>query len=263
MEIQAKSSPGARRGRISFDLARRRAILRAQERLTTFSWPRVQMGLIVALTGATGLLVSYLLLSAGLDSMAMRYPLAVLGAYAAFLALVWLWLRTFSQDYSDLPLGDLPTPEMPVPGQVFSSGGGGDFGGGGASASFDDVGLPDSSEPLDAAGEVITGAAQAEELAIPLIVVILAIGLAIASFYVIYIAPLLFAEVLVDGAISYALYRHLRGEDSHHWLMTAIRRSILPFLATAVFVSIVGAFMSVYAPGARSIGEVTRHVGAK
>lgn len=113
------------------------------------------------------------------------------------------------------------------------------------------------------AGEGLGSAAQAEELAIPLIVIVLAVGLAVASLYVIYIAPMIFAEVLVDGAMSYALYRHLRGEDPHHWLMTAIRRSILPFLATAVFVSIVGACMAAYVPGARSIGEVTRHVAGK
>jgi hypothetical protein len=85
----------------------------------------------------------------------------------------------------------------------------------------------------------------------------------VASLYVIYIAPLLFAEVLVDGAISYALYRHLRGEDPHHWLVTAIRRSLLPFVATAVFMGIAGAGMGAYAPGALSIGEVVRHAPAK
>ena len=94
----------------------------------------------------------------------------------------------------------------------------------------------------------------------PVIAVALAIGLAIASLYVIYIAPILFAEVLVDGALSYALYRRLRGEqESAHWLVTACRRTVLPFGATAIFLALTGVAMSAYAPGARSIGEVVHH----
>jgi hypothetical protein len=105
--------------------------------------------------------------------------------------------------------------------------------------------------------------ADADELAIPLLAVFLAVGLALASFYVIYIAPALLAEVLVDGALSYALYRYIRGDDPAHWLATAVRRTILPFLATAVFLAIVGATMSAYAPGARSIGEVVHRASTQ
>ena len=96
----------------------------------------------------------------------------------------------------------------------------------------------------------------ADEFAIPLMAIVLAFGLALASFYVIYIAPTLLAEVLVDGTLSFALYRYIRGDDPAHWLVTAIRRSFLPFLATAVFLAIMGAAMAAYAPGAKSIGEV-------
>ncbi len=43
------------------------------------------MALIAALTGASGLLASYVLRIAGMSAMAPRYPLAVAIAYAAFL----------------------------------------------------------------------------------------------------------------------------------------------------------------------------------
>jgi len=83
-----------------------------------------------------------------------------------------------------------------------------------------------------------------------------------ASLYVIYIAPVVFAEVLVDGALSYALFRHLRGHDPQHWLTSAVSRTIVPFAATAVFVAILGAAMSAYAPAAVSIGQVFGHTSA-
>jgi len=73
-------------------------VLRIQRRLERVSYPRLQMTLIVALTAGSGLLASFLLLDAGVDAMALRYPLAVAIAYAAFLLLLWAWLRQQSID---------------------------------------------------------------------------------------------------------------------------------------------------------------------
>jgi len=103
----------------------------------------------------------------------------------------------------------------------------------------------------------------ADELAIPLLVIVFAAGLALASLYVVYVAPMLFAELLVDGALSYALYRRIKATDSPHWVESAVRRTALPFVLTAVFVSATGAAMAAYAPGAHSIGQVVQHTQAK
>lgn len=247
---------------------RSHAILQARRKLEAESYPRLQMTLIAALTGAFGLLSSFLLLRQGVESMVVRYPTAVLLSYLMFLFLIWLWLRTNREDYVDVPDFSSPSSGGAGPGCGSSveavapirSGGGGDFGGGGASTSFDGVGSPVDDGPglgsdmSDAAGAF----AEADELAIPLLAVVMAVGLAFASLYVIYIAPALLAEVLVDGALSYALYRYVRGDDSEHWLATAVRRTVLPFIATAIFLAAAGAGMAAYAPGARSIGEVVR-----
>ena len=237
-----------------------------QRRLEHEGFPRVQMTLIVTLTGATGLLSSFLMLRGGVESMALRYPLALAIAYLAFLFMLWLWLRTKSDDY---PL-DIPDfSGSPSGGSGHSapfSGGGGQSGGGGASGSWDAA--PDTSVNLssgdssigdgvgDAVGAVADGA---DELVVPLAVIALIIGLALASLYVIWIAPALFAELAVDGALSVALYKHLRKTDEPHWLMTACKRTMLPFLITGVFLSALGAVMSHYAPGARSVGEAMRY----
>lgn len=245
---------------------RSHAIQQAQRKLEAESYPRLQMTLIATLTGAFGLLSSFLLLRQGVESMAIRYPTAVLSAYVMFLFLIWLWLRTNRDDYVDVP--DFSSPSGSGSGcgsgaesaAPIRSGSGGDFGGGGASARFDGVGSPVDDCPNLGSdiGDEVGAIAEADELAIPLLAVVMAVGLAFASLYVIYIAPALLAEVLVDGALSYALYRYVRGEDSEHWLPTAMRRTALPFIATAIFLAAAGAGMAVYAPGARSIGEVVR-----
>ncbi len=68
-------------------------VVRARQHLQQRGWPRLQMALIVALTGAAGFLASYLLRLAGIDAMLLRYPMAVLLAYGVFLLLVWIWIR--------------------------------------------------------------------------------------------------------------------------------------------------------------------------
>lgn len=230
-------------------------------RLMQESFPRMQMGLIVALTGGFGLLASFTLLQFGMGSMAMRYPMALMIAYVFFLFLIWLWLRTNAQDYLDVPdvSGLAPRPKPSECALEFKSEGGGDFGGGGASGSFDGSGTAlgeTISSPLRSVGDSVDAVAQAEELAIPLVAIALALGIALASFYVVYIAPALFAEVLVDGALSYALFRHLRGQNPRHWLSSTVRHTAAPFVVSALFLVAVGAAMAAYAPGAQSVGQV-------
>jgi hypothetical protein len=245
------------------------AVVRARHQLEAKSYPRLQMSLITGLTGAFGLLSSFVLLHlGGVESMTLRYPLALVCAYGMFLALIGLWLRTQARDYLDLPdlSGGLSSHSSHTGPSGTStpihSGGGGDFGGGGASGSFGGSfggSGADMSEAVGSdfsLGDSVGSVADADELAIPLMAVVLAVGLAFASLYVIYIAPVFLAEVMVDGAFSYALYRYVRGDDPAHWLATAVRRTVVPFIATGVFLMLVGAAMSAYAPGAHSIGDL-------
>ena len=236
-------------------ISRSLVVLRLRRQLEHESYPRIQMGFIVALTGAAGFLWSFLLLHAGMGSMAWRYPLSLAGAYLVFLLLLAIWMQTKAGDYGDVPdfsngggSGDAPDPDL--------IGGGGDFSGAGASGSFDS---PGSSSLLDSDGPSIRdvggSALDLDELAIPIIAIALAVGLALASLYVVYLAPALFAELLFDGVLSYTLYRRLRKADDSHWLVTAIRRTALSFGLTAIFLMLIGIALTAYAPGARTIGE--------
>ena len=237
------------------------AIQRVTDRLARDSFPRIQMVLLVALTGGFGLLASFTMLQFGVDSMALRYPLALAFAYVFFLFLIWLWLRAKAEDYLNVPdiTGLIPGPGKPSCLSDLKSSGG-------ASGTFDGSAEPleeAGSSPLGVVGETVGSAADAGEFAIPLVAIALSIGIAVASLYVVYIAPVLFAEVLVDGALSYVLFRHLRGQDPQHWLASAFRRTLLPFTATAVFLVAVGATMGAYAPGAKSVGQVINHASTQ
>jgi hypothetical protein len=146
------------------------------------------------------------------------------------------------------------------------AGKGGQFGGGGASHSFEGTAAKSSvvaEKPAvleslkigDAAGVV----AEAEEFAIPLAIAFFVGALLLSSLFIVYTAPTLMAEVLLDAVLAAGLYRRLRGIDRRHWLETAIRHTIWPFVLTALCLAAAGWAMASYAPGAESIGDVLLH----
>ncbi len=235
-------------------LTRASAVQGMRARLLRDSFPRVQMFILVSLTGLAGFGASAAMLAGGVDAMALRYVLAMGIAYSVFLLLLWLWLRTSAADYLDIGAygsGDGGAGENAADG---FAGGGGGFDGGGASGNVD-FGTTDSAvdslvdKPLAAIGS-------AEEGAIPLAVLLLALGIALSSLFVIWSAPLLFAEILVDALLATGLYRRLRVLEPRHWMVGAVKRTLLPFVLTTLFVGAVGLGMQVYAPNAKSLGQV-------
>ncbi len=76
--------------------------------------------------------------------------------------------------------------------------------------------------------------------------------------YPVYLAPALFAELLVDGALSASLYRRMRGLQTRHWLESAVRRTVLPFAVTALGLGVIGFGFQAYAPDAHTFGEVVK-----
>lgn len=204
-------------------------IERIRNDLERGGFPRLQMFLLVGLTGATGFTASYLLLQAGLSTMWLRYLTAFGFAYMGFLLLLWLWLRTRTKDYADFPdISNLvPSPSSaPDTSPCVYNGHGGEFSGGGASGSFDGpVETGSIATDNGPVGDALASVSEAEEFAIPLVVIILAGAMLLSSFYMVYSAPILFAELVVDGVLSASLYRKLRGLETRHWLETAIRRT--------------------------------------
>lgn len=221
---------------------RERAIGRLRRLLQRKSAARVQMAIIVIVTGIAGILTSGLLLYFGLSLMWLRYGLAVGVAYLVFLFSVWIWLlfhrsRAKSRDVVEgfcdaTDLLDLASIDLP----------GGAGGGSGEAA-------------VDAAG-----ALDLDDLLLVVALVVIAAAAVVASVYVIFIAPSLFAEVLLDGALSVGLYRRLKAVGQPSWVRSVIRKTWLPFFTVIVTFIVAGLVMQVMLPGVDSIGDVLRHL---
>ena len=252
---------------------RAQAIEMIKRRLQGHGLPRLQMSLMLLLTGACGFLCSYALLHLGLTRMWLRYPIAVICAYGVFLLLLRLWLA-YQCRRSRAPAPDFDLPSL-LPtdfggGSISGSGGGSfgfgrgsDFGGGGAGGSWaqnvsaatisdqsggsSGGGLFDCDLDLDDGWVIV---------AIVLLVVA-ALALVVISGYVVYTAPALLAEVFVDGALVTGLYRRLpEGGTPRHWLRTVVRRTWWLVLLMFLVLGAAGYALQRVAPEARSIGGV-------
>jgi hypothetical protein len=240
--------------------ARRHEVRRLRRVLVRLHYPRLQMALIVAITGAGGFLCSFLLLHAGVASMAWRYGLAVAFAYGVFLGLLWWWLRV-RRDLLDaldttldgLDLSASSAGERAAPARD-AFGTGGDFGGGGATTAFDyESTEPAIRTPVKGSGD---GDVDWGELGL-IIAILLALGAAIlAAFWIISGAPALFAELLLDAGLAAGLYKRLRTLERRYWLSTAVGKTALPFLAVGAAFVVAGALIQHQLPEARSIGDL-------
>jgi hypothetical protein len=247
------------------------------------------MSLILAATGAAGFVASFVMLHLGVWRMWVRYPLAVLFAYAVFIVLLRVWLflhgrepRGHTPDI-DLHAADVATdvaldPFEAAGERVDAFGGGGDFGGGGAGGGWGDgvgAGLHQASPAYDAGGASVGGGGRGDWLSgldifdadsegcvfFLLALALIAAGVC-ASLYVVYAAPLLLAEILVEGVLLSGLYRGMKRARDGDWLGAALRRTWLPVLLTLITFAAAGYLLQRAAPRARSIGEAWKMVGS-
>lgn len=223
-------------------------VARARNRLERNGWPRLQMAVIVLVTGAVGLLSSFLMLAAGVESMWLRYPLAVLIAYGVFLLLMWVWMR-----WRDTAADALDVPDFPMRGTGGGGGGwtgsGGGSGGGGASASWTpSSGSGSSTRSVDVdVLDVVDGDAGLPLLAILALVAIAAVCV-VAAGWVVWSAPALMAELMVDAAIAGGLYKRMRGAEAEGWWWLCVRHTFWPLAGVLCFFAVLGAVAGHVAP---------------
>ncbi|HSF43561.1 MAG TPA: hypothetical protein VLT87_27455 [Thermoanaerobaculia bacterium] len=267
--------------------SREELVEKVKKRLERYSLPRLQMSAILALTGATGFLSSFVLLKLGVDSMALRYPVAVALAYGVFLLLLRIWLRLQRDSWqsADLPdVVDLGEAVLDGAGSLARgagrfAGGGGNFGGAGASANFDAppatlAMTPPSPAPAVRAVPKSGGGGKGggfnfgfdlDEGGLLVLVAVLVIAVTSmgAVIWILWTAPALLAEVLVDGLVMTGLYRRLKNApEPEYWLASAIRRTWIPAAVVALLFSFSGYLLQKAVPEARSIGAAWRAVSA-
>jgi hypothetical protein len=137
--------------------------------------------------------------------------------------------------------------------------GGGDAGGAGAGGSWGEstssAFVGDSSSPSSHFGFDL----DLEEGWLIVVAVVAILGGLIASLYIVYIAPALLAEILVDGVLVAGLYKRVKRIEQRHWLQTAVRRTLAPALVVALFFTAAGFAMQKFVPNAHSIGDIWKH----
>ena len=250
--------------------------------------PRVQMMIILLLTGCAGFLSSFLMLHSGIAQMWMRFPLAILAAYVAFLLLLRLWIAIHSpRDNFDLnsdlslPIGNLSGGGNSADAD-FSFGGGGDFGGAGAGGGWDGGDSPSPTVPTVSTASTVSAVSlssssggrsggssaldgisldgDSEGIGLIILAVAAVIAGFIATLYVVYIAPALLAEILVDAVLLRGLHKRVKNIERKHWLQTAVRQTLLPAILCAIFFAVAGGLLQIAVPDANSIGEVWREL---
>ncbi|HEY5852365.1 MAG TPA: hypothetical protein VIT62_16585 [Lysobacter sp.] len=226
-----------------------------RNRLERFGWPRLQMMAIVLVTAVAGLVVSFLLRMAGIDSMPLRYPLAILAAYGVFLLQMWAWMRWRDDPVDDvLDAGaDLATS---MPGEIGAAwtGAGGRSGGAGSSASWSAT--ADSTASADAS---VLDAVEGEHLPVVVILALVATAV-IAAGWVVWSAPALMAELILDAAIAGGLYRRMRVVEAQGWWWVCVRHTAWPLAGVIVFFGVLGGIVQLLVPEASTLLEGLRAI---
>lgn len=274
--------------------SRAELIEKVKKRLERQSLPRLQMSVLLALTGATGFLSSFILLKLGVDSMALRYPVAVALAYGVFLLLLRIWLRLQRDSWQsvDIPdVVDLGEAVVDGAGAIVRGAGrfagrGGNFGGAGSSADFDAPPAaalamnPPAPAPAVRAVPRSSGGGGGSKgsgsgfdfsfdldeggILVLLAVLVIAVTSLGAVIWILWTAPALLAEVLVDGLVLTGLYRRLKNApEAEYWLTSAIRRTWIPAAVVALLFSFAGYLLQQAVPEARSIGPAWRAVSGE
>jgi hypothetical protein len=234
------------------DRERQRMLTRLRTHFARRRSPRATITVILLATGTAGFVASVLLLKGGVLQMWLRYPLAVLLAWAVFLALVRAWAERERENFRlDEHLGEITPPEndpsvanqpdgesvfdQPRPKRAWRW--------------LDWLDVPDIG--LDAEG-CLVGIAFA-------VLVAALVGAVVAVAGLIGEAEIVLAEVFLDAILVSALYRRLSRLQPRWWLAGALRQTVWPVLFTTIFLVGIALIFQQEVPAAKSAGEIWRH----
>ncbi len=218
----------------------KRALQRYFEKRTS---PRFMLSVVIVLTGLVGFGISAVLLKSGLTAMSIRYPLAVLGAYAVFLGLIRLWAeferRRFDPE-DPVILSAFEEEEEPVRPSVEKS---------------------DSRwwDWLDVGGDFIPS----DEGCLPMLLIGAIVGLLALLVVAVGAAPVLIAEVFIDVVLAGMLYRRLKLAQAEHWLSAAIQKTWIYVFSAAALLALAGWCLDTLALDSDTMGNAVRELWPK
>jgi uncharacterized membrane protein YgcG len=200
--------------------------------------------------------------------MWLRYMIAVVTAYAGFLALIKGWLfylgicarRDRSRnsldvgDYTDAicNLGSTPF-DFAFAGTNDLSAGGGSFGGGGASGSW---GTP---EPASSSA-IPEGASKLFDLDFDegwVFVLLIAVVLAIvcAGVYLVWAAPAIFGETAFQATLTAALIKKTKQMHEPGWVGSVMKSTAIPFVLVLALTIALGVVAQKHCPTATRLRD--------
>lgn len=213
---------------------------------------RFHMGLLLMATTSSGVVASKLLLMAGLTSVLVRYPLAVVIAYLIFVGLTRLWVAYVLIDVpskkqagggwdSGLDVGNV---DIPFWGNSSGGGGGtsmsfgdGDSGGGGAS---DVWGVADTTAPSVSSGgggghgfsfpSLDLGIDLDDGIWILVLLALLVLVLFGAGGYLIYAAPEILPDIALNALLASCLTGAAKKAEAKGWLRSVFGATWIPLL---------------------------------
>lgn len=247
---------------------------------------RSHMTLMLAAVGASGVLISKLLLEMGLRSMLERYLIAVVLSYGLFFLFIRLWLDYVSLDYvspsnpkprtrsEDVDVGsaiDISDFSVDVAGEssvaadrVVSSGG--DFAGGGANDMWGgETNPPIISTP--SAGPS-TGSRSGGgfggfdfDLDEGIVLIVLALLLLVifgAGAYLVYAAPEILSEAAFQALLAAGLITASKKMDGRGWIGSVLKATWIPLAIVLVMTGIFGLVAQTYYPNATRLADIFR-----
>ena len=222
--------------------SRTEAVKQVAQYLRRKSQPRLLLFAILVFTGIVGAASSFLMLHVGLEAMYLRYPIAALIAYLVFLLLLRLW-QSHQAHQPDLAiqLGTEPnvhnTPNVQMEDKKT-----------GSKRSFLDA--------LDAM-DFLNVFDDAPGLLICLLIAVIVGALALLGL-VLSFAPILLAEVLLDGLLVAGIWGRLKKSGDENPLRAAFRITRIPALIVILALFVIGYVFKLVDPSANSIGDVIR-----
>jgi hypothetical protein len=214
---------------------------------------RLHCVLILCASFGVGVLVTWLLLVAGVHAMWMRYAFALLAAYLAFLfgVRIWLWYAGFERRMlpsrrSNL-LDNLDVPDAVGSGGSRSSevfrGAGGRFGGAGASFKFG-----------DSAGS--SGVDVGDDGWVLLLLLALLLALSGSVVWLIYAAPTILADAAFAALLSAGLVRSAKHIASGGWVASVVGHTWIAFAIVFVLALAFALVAQHRFPDAHTLAEV-------
>jgi hypothetical protein len=208
------------------------------------SYSRLAVAFALGVSAGIGLACSIGLRHCGLAVMWLRYPLALGVSYVVFVVLLGMIVRRTA---SRLVEGQAQIRRDALRLQFHRN----------------DSELPDPNEFFDNISEASRQAEQQEvdPRALPLyLMLLLSLSVVLVCAYLIWMAPVLIADVAIEGALVSWLYRpRFRGFDDG-WRQAALEQTGLPALILALAFAATGLGFQLYAPQATTVAEVWQQV---